>query len=376
MEEPFELDFLTIHEVNRLDYRLLSEKVSRNKDLNDRINAKRAGRTFGWSRKLLDSYPGNLIWGEGGWLYIRNVLRKARQLVREEGISHVYSSFRPLADHYIAYRLKKEFPQLIWIADFRDLPVDRNRENVFFPGWQDRRYRDIFEKADFLITVSEGLRKRLLDYHDHVLVVRNGMRRLFLPDNPTLPDAFTITYTGSLYPKLQDPSAFFASLRELISSGQLPENEVRLVYAGKDHRIWNGYLREYGLEAISVVRGKVSLTESIRLQHESHVNLLLTWSGPHSGGVLTGKLSEYLAAGRPVLCLVNGGRDEELEEIARENPFFRIFIPGADEKLNETILEWHRSMDQDDTLNNIPVFEESAYRSGWEARVASILDRI
>jgi hypothetical protein len=372
MAETFDLGFLTIHEVDHLDYRILSEKVSRKKDLNDRINAKRAGRTFGWLRKLLDSHPGNLVWGEGGGLYIRNAMRTARRLIRDEGITHVYSSFRPMADHYVASRLKKEFPGLVWIADFRDLPVDRNRDNVFFPKWQDRRYRAMFSQADLLTTVSVGLHKKLLYYHKQVLVVRNGLRRLFQPVNPKLPDKFTLTYTGSLYPKLQDPSALFASLRALIDGGMIPESDLNLIYAGKDHRIWNGYVQEYGLEAISLVKGKVSLTESIRLQHESHVNLLLTWVGPHSGGVLTGKLSEYLAAGRPVLCLVSGGRDEELESMADGLPGFSVFDSLDGQAIKAEILDEYLIHRQDQPVDK-KLYTNYAATNSWEASVRQLL---
>ena len=49
MEEEFDLGFLNIHELTHLDYRFLSEKLSSRKDLNDQINAKRAGKTFGFS---------------------------------------------------------------------------------------------------------------------------------------------------------------------------------------------------------------------------------------------------------------------------------------------------------------------------------------
>ncbi|RMF25851.1 MAG: hypothetical protein D6765_09860, partial [Bacteroidetes bacterium] len=43
-------------------------------------------------------------------------------------------------------------------------------------------------------------------------------------------------------------------------------------------------------------------------------NLLLTYTAPHLKGNLTGKFWEYAAAGRPLLALVNGCPDEELEE--------------------------------------------------------------
>lgn len=362
MDEEFRIDFLHLHEIRHLDYRILAERFSPQKDLNDRVNALRMKKPFGLTSKILDSHPGNLIWGEGGFLYIQNAYRRAKRLIREKGITHIYSSFRPMADHFIAYKLKKTFPHLIWMADFRDLPVDRNRKNVFFPDWQDKKYSKILSQADHLITVSAGLKIRLANYHKDVIVVRNGIRRMFLPVEMQRPKKFTISYTGSLYPKLQDPAAFFAVLRDLIKEGLIAEQDLHLVYAGKDYRIWGDYVQQYGLSKISRIFGKVSLTESIRLQHESHLNLLLTWVGPHSGGVVTGKLSEYLAAKIPILCLINGGEDPELNKIIEKYNGGFVFHDEQQDRLAEFILnrciEWKENGDDKFSSNGTHSLKE------------------
>jgi hypothetical protein len=315
MQESLSVGFTRIHEVNNFDYRNLYEKTELTKDLNDQINANKSKKGPGLFAKILESYPGNILWGEGGMIYVFSAIIKAKQLIREEGITHIYSSFRPFADHYIAYRLKKAFPQLCWIADFRDLPVDKNRKNVFLPGSTDKLYRRFFSKADILTTVSEGLRKRLLDYNDRVLLMRNGSHGLFIPDKMAEPEKFTISYTGSLYPGYQKTEALFLAIDSLIREKKIDQEKIELVYAGKDRRIWLADVQKHKLGGISSIYGKVSLTESVKLQHKSHVNVMLTWNGPHTGGIITGKFSEYLTAEKPILCLINGDREPELEEI-------------------------------------------------------------
>jgi hypothetical protein len=375
LTEQFDQGFLEIFELKQLDYRYLAQYITGNPSINNALNEKRNANTTILSSKLLDSYPGNIVWGEGGWLYVRNGIRKGIQLIESGKVTHVYSSYRPMADHYIAYKLKRRFPELNWIADFRDMPVDQHRRNVFFPGWHDNRYKEIFGTADLVVTVSNGLKGQLLKYNDNVLVVKNGIRKLFLPKNPALPDKFTVTYTGSLYPGFQDPSSFFRAVYDLLQNGLWKENDIQLVYAGKDFRIWEGFVKAFGLEGISINKGMVSLSESIRLQHESHLNLLLTWSGEHAKGILTGKLFEYLTAQKPVLCMVNGQKDEELEEMILINSRSAVFYNGDVQKVLNYLKTSHlNSTDKKLETQKIPASLMESL--SWENQIKPLVNKI
>jgi hypothetical protein len=52
-------------------------------------------------------------------------------------------------------------------------------------------------------------------------------------------------------------------------------------------------------------------------QSRAQINLLLTWTTPDVTGFIHGKYNEYLAARNPVLCIVEGKPDLELEELYR-----------------------------------------------------------
>jgi hypothetical protein len=53
----------------------------------------------------------------------------------------------------------------------------------------------------------------------------------------------------------------------------------------------------------------------LELQHASHLNLLLSWNSPELMGIVTSKLFEYLQAQKPILALVNGSAEPELENL-------------------------------------------------------------
>ncbi len=106
----------------------------------------------------------------------------------------------------------------------------------------------------------------------------------------------------------------FKALQTIVEGNNIEKN-VRIIYAGKDRLIWEKWLSEYDLDKVSVVKGEVSLAQAVQIQQKSHVNLLLTWAKENEKGILTGKFYEYLASGNPILTMINGAKDEEIENI-------------------------------------------------------------
>ncbi len=312
---PFEQPFQRV-ELPTLDYRWLINRIKGGKSY---PGANFTGRWFApLYHRLKDSFPTNLLLDEGGVYYIWNGYRKGKKLVEEEGIDYLYSSYRPYADHLIAWLLKRQFPHLYWIADFRDAHIDLNRGNVYGVGLQKWFNRKILKRADVVTTVSDGLAKYLSEFHHNVKTLRNGISPFYQPNGFSpdfLENRFVIAYTGTLYPAQQSADLFFQAVRELMREGKIDDRELLLVYAGRSKSVWNDWVVKWELEKWNRGLNDLSLLQSYSLQQKSQLNLLLTWSGPAFTGVLTGKLYEYLAAGNPTLVLVNGCQDPELEEI-------------------------------------------------------------
>lgn len=271
-----------------------------------------------WAVRLLDTIPFNILLGEGGLVYIWKAYRHACKLVKEQQINLVYTSFRPYADVLVGWLLKKKFPHLCWVADFRDPHVDPNRRNVFFPRLQHRVNRAIFSKADIVTTVSTGLAKHFRQYHSDIQVVLNGFPETLLQmaGEKTFPNSkFTVTYTGSLYYGWQSADVLWKSLQALTQAGTIPADKLRIVYAGKDRALWQSWMRQYGLEDVCENYPYQPHNASLRLQQESDLNLMLTWSSAKLSGILTGKLFEYIAVQKPVLAIVRGEKDQEVLDI-------------------------------------------------------------
>ena len=345
------LDFGEIHRVCNYDYRNLMNNFSDStSDLRKNVNTKSTLVKF--FRKFIDSFPMNSLIGEGGFFYILNGTLRGLMLIRKNKINQLYSSFRPIADHIIAFNLKLFFPGIKWIADFRDLPVDNFRKNTFMPAFQLWLMKKLLKKANHVITVSEGLNDNLSKIKPGSKVIRNGFYRLFIPKKNQSKDHFTITYTGSLYSEFRKPDLLFNILRIYIDEGKINENEIKLVYAGKDSSTWNSRIDNYGLKKISIDLGELSLEESVELQVNSHILLLLTWSGNDNTGILTGKLFEYLSSGNPIFALINGSKDEEIEDIFNSYKSGRVFYEEDTESLKSSLMNYYNEWKQNGKIEH------------------------
>jgi len=214
----------------------------------------------------------------------------------------------------VARRLKQKYAHLRWIADFRDLPVDVVRRDVWWPGLQAWWGRRVVAAADEVWAVSGGQKVQLAGWHPNIKVQLNPL--LALPPERTAPvtERFVITYTGSLYPELQTVRPLVRGLVELLDAGTISADKLCLQYRGKDaetFKRWTVDLPDGCLDVASTIAPAAAQ----KMQQNATVLLLLNWSAPGYYGVLTAKLWDYLATGRPVLALVNGPGDEELEGI-------------------------------------------------------------
>lgn len=326
-------------------------------------------------RRLIDSFPFNILIGDGGLIYILLGYLAAKRLVKKHGITHVFSTFRPYSDHIVAHLLKRRFPDLVWIADFRDLHIDPITQNVFFPAFQRWCNRQVLKKADLITTVSAGLEQHLSPLADRTFVLYNGI--LHLPEDHNgvhTGQKFTITYTGSLFFDQRDPGLLFEVLAEWMEQDQ---PEIELIYAGKDGTQWQELIDRYGLTAINSNRGLVALEEARRLQRNTSLNLLLTYNSPELQGNLTGKVYEYFAARRSVIALVKGVKDQELEDIFSEvDAGIVVYNTDADKKkLKDFIVNQYAIWKENGTLPD-QIDQSALSRFHWPQMVRRLMKRL
>lgn len=343
---PAPIEGLEIRDRAVFDYRTLLRKRTEDGYLPEHT------KTASWKQwlvRLINTFPFNILMGEGGLWYVLRLILSGRALIRSGQVTHVYSSFRPFADHYAAYWLKRLYPHVYWVADFRDLIVDPHSGHILFPAVQQRIYTSIFRRANLLTTVSDGLAKHLRKYNPNVLTLRNGIDGEIRVPAPGRTAFFTVVYTGSMFLDQRNPGPLFASIRSLIREDAIDPHDIRILYAGKDGAEWRELAKDYGLEDLLLVKGIIPQAEALKIQRDACINVLLTASSDSLQGVLTGKMIEYFQAGSPVLAVIAGQNDPELSSMLSTLKIGQAFSDQPEDLevtrrfILEEYLSWKRS---------------------------------
>lgn len=314
-------------------YDLKFDNLIVNKTWDYRRFARKSSNTFGFTskggvsifiRKILESFPTNIVVGEGGLIYILSSYRVLSKLILKNEIDYIFSSFRPFADHYIAFLLKLRHPKLFWIADFRDFPINSSLNNTYFPRFQAWFLRLFLRRTDLVTCVSEGV-KEGIPFAGETMVLRNAVS-----DSPEIIklekyDKFTISYTGSVYPKEHDPEILFQSVHRMLDMNVIDRSEIQIIYAGNSQEFWNIYVERYNLSDVFYSFGMISHTEALEIQSRSHVNLLMTYCHNDIKGDISAKIWEYLRWDGVILGITKGGVDKELGKIVDDTKSGIVF---------------------------------------------------
>ncbi|RZS85972.1 glycosyltransferase [Pigmentiphaga kullae] len=221
----------------------------------------------------------------------------------------IVSTHGPRSTHLIASHVRARHPHLKWIADYRDL-WSQNHLASYGPTAQKREAaieRRAMKEADAFITVSDELAAQLETLVcSHVHVIPNGFDPedyLGYPDAPTHEDPPRLVYTGMLYRQHRDPSPLFQALSELHQEGAISPGDIHVDFYGPPDSWLDELINRFGVHPFVNLMGRVQRPDALKAQSRASALLLIESAAPEARGVLTGKLFEYLAMGKPILSL-------------------------------------------------------------------------
>jgi hypothetical protein len=261
------------------------------------------------------------IW-EHGFVWSFLASRKAMELHRRNPFDAMISISPSMASHCTAYRIKKRFPAIRWLAKFQDPFIDNpfRRSHGWLEKYERALERNVFHTADWISantnTVYDIWQSRYPEIADHFVVTWGGydpdevIKPLPQPEHPGL----LLRHVGTIYPGRR-PDKLFESLDRLTQNGDLRPRSMTLELIGLsnlagfnqpgaiDRLIAGGWLR--------VGSAYIPRAEALRAAEEADALLLLDIAPGNAKLQVPAKLFDYIRIGRPILAFTAAGSPVE-----------------------------------------------------------------
>ena len=311
----------------------------------------------GLLQKALRFVRGNLFIPDPRRGWNRHALAAVEQLLAAgEIFDAVLTSSPPHSTQLIGLALQKRHG-LRWLADLRDPWTDiyyyKDLHHTPLAAWLDARYeRCVLTRADaVLVTSPETKRLFLAKLPDlpsaKFQVLPNGYDESDFrqPSQPPT-DCLRITHTGTIT-ELYHIGRWLEALAQC--AAHHPDVPLRLRFVGQVSAELRGQIEHAGLLAATEFIDFVPHDESVKYLLEASALLMAIPDVPRNFGILPGKVFEYLAANKPILCIGPAGSDADnlLQECAAGQalPYedFALML----EALETLIAQWRRNPNLD-----------------------------
>jgi glycosyltransferase involved in cell wall biosynthesis len=262
----------------------------------------------GFADKITRFIRGNFFIPDPRKGWNKYAFREACQIIGENKIDHIITTSPPHSTQLIGLKLKKRFPHIKWIADLRDPWTDIYYYRQFYPtllsekvdSWYELR---VLKSADKILTVGKSLKElfasKVQGLEKKTEVIFNGFdEEDFTGITSSKPAVFTISYIGTL-----SDSYPVNGLLKAIASIKEKGTDLKLRFVGfvseQQKKIILSVLEESDTEFVNYV----DHLSAIKYMCSSSLLLLIIPDHPSNKSIITGKLFEYMAAGKPIICL-------------------------------------------------------------------------
>ncbi len=277
---------------------------------------------------------------------------KAKSIIDDHNIINVITTSPPHSTQLIGLKLKRNFPKINWIADFRDPWTDIYYYNDFYHSRLSKKIdlsyeRKVFNHCDFLSVVSKSSKTMFAEKHslelDKIKVHCNGYdHEEFKSTMSTYKtDKYTICYTGTL----GDSYNIETLINVIYTSLSQYHDKIRVELVGNIANKYITIINELDTNNITSLRGHVPHSEAISYMQNSNLLLLLIPQIENNKYLIPGKVFEYIATKRPILCLgpTNGDPANIINETKSGKAFDYQDHEGLTNFLLEEFTKWNNN---------------------------------
>ena len=336
-------------------------------------------KKLGWKENFSRWIRGNCFIPDARCLWVKPSVNYLKSYLKVHPVDAIVSTGPPHSMHLIAMKLKKA-TGIHWIADFRDpwTEIDYYGD-LRLTRWADRKHHhleyEVLTKADKVVTIGWDCAKSLGRLGNrNVCVIPNGFDWEVdaKPKEILLSQEFTLTHLGIVTPSRNAPQ-LWAALKELKEEDETFGKKLKISLVGQIDQSVLENLYAVGLKENTEIVPYIPHEQIQQAQGASQVLLLLVNNTPNAKGILTGKIFEYLASGRPILCI--GPEDGDAAHILSETKAGVTVSFEDKEKMKEVVkVLYHKYLEKALPFNNSKEIEKYSRKAQTE-EYAKLLEK-
>jgi glycosyltransferase involved in cell wall biosynthesis len=330
--------------------KLYSKIISGNKNAGIPIGF--AGETKpNFFQKISRAIRGNLFIPDARVGWVKYAEAKAKEIILKENIKLVITNGPPHSTHFVGLRLKK-YCNIHWLADFRDPWTDLHYNKFLYrTNWAKRKdarlEKEILSKADSILTIGPSMKKHLILKGNIVASKINFIYNGYDEDDfkniepSERSDHFTISHIGMLSDS-QPITSFLYAIKSFYDNKHPICKYLKLRLIGNVSPEIIKEIKRVVPELLIEHIGYVQKKEAISYMFSSDLLFNSLAEMENSELLISGKLMEYIAAKKPILCLGNPNGDAAnlLREFEYSAVFDRKDISLITEYLSKIFENW------------------------------------
>ena len=307
----------------------------------------------GWKENLSVWLRGNFFIPDARCWWIKPSVRFLKKYLKEHPVDAIISTGPPHSMHLIARELHKGF-SIPWVADFRDPWTDIDfYKDLKLTRCADRKHhrleKHVLTEATRVVTIGWDCAKGLENHGaKDVAVITNGYdfdKPIDEMEHRT--STFTMAHIGIVGAN-RNPETLWSAISEIVET--VPETSLHIRLIGQIDNSVIESIKRHNIGKYVEIIPYIPHNQVIMEQRKSDILLLFINNTPNAKGILTGKIFEYMASGRPILCI--GPEDGDSAHILNETKTGVTVDFNNKEKMKSVILDMMRKYQENQLVTN------------------------
>ena len=318
----------------------------------------------GFAEKIAVWIRGNLFIPDARRYWIKPSVKFLLDYLKTNPVDVIVSTGPPHSMHMIALKVTQQ-TGIKWVADFRDpwTNIDYYKDLMLSASADKLHHqmeKDVVTKADEVIVVGNTMKQEFeSQFNRKIHVITNGFDTTDFPVQQISTNKdFVIAHVGTLV-RTRNPLALWEAINSLGKNEDDLKQHLRLRLTGKVDISVKKAIADHDLEDVTDYVDYLSHDKVVLEQMNATILLLVLNDTPNSKGILTGKLFEYMASGRPILAI--GPVDGDAAAILKESgsgvcfdfkdvngikkymtEMYSMYMSGTLNRNNKSVDKWSR----------------------------------